>query len=168
MCRPSDPHPARQRRASLRRGAGHRHPDDVCFGRREGILARRRAKRVRTLVAQRERNRRMRGNGQNEAAGTPEPHLHAPPAHWFTPGFVPSSLMTVTNDRPLTLPPGAAPRGGARAAAVETNAMLCARTPLVVSLCDLDRPVVVADAPGPQVDQPPVGEAAIPASGCRR
>jgi putative transposase len=55
-------------------------PDDVYFGRREAILARRRALQVRTFVARRERYRRMGNGNQNEGAGTREVCLNSPPA----------------------------------------------------------------------------------------
>jgi putative transposase len=47
-------------------------PDDVWFGRREEILARRKALQIRTLVARRERYRRLRGRCQSTETGTPE------------------------------------------------------------------------------------------------
>jgi DNA-directed RNA polymerase specialized sigma24 family protein len=47
-------------------------PEDVWFGRREEILARRQALRIRTLIARRERYRRLRGGGKDTGTGTPE------------------------------------------------------------------------------------------------
>jgi putative transposase len=54
-------------------------PDDVYFGRREAILARRKALQVRTFVARRERYRRMGETNENEGAGTPGVYLSSPP-----------------------------------------------------------------------------------------
>jgi hypothetical protein len=48
-------------------------PDDVSFVRREAILARRKALRVRTVVARPELYRRMGETDENVGAGTPEP-----------------------------------------------------------------------------------------------
>jgi len=45
---------------------------DVTCGRREEILARRKAIRMRTLVARREHYRRRRGQRQNRGTGTPQ------------------------------------------------------------------------------------------------
>jgi putative transposase len=47
-------------------------PDDVWFGRREEILARRKALQIRTLIARRERYRRLRGGCKDTGTGTPE------------------------------------------------------------------------------------------------
>jgi putative transposase len=54
-------------------------PDDVYFGRREAILARRKTLQVRTFVARRERYRRMGDSNENEGAGTPEVYPNSPP-----------------------------------------------------------------------------------------
>jgi transposase InsO family protein len=50
-------------------------PDDVYFGRREGILARRKALQIRTLVARRENYRKLARREQESRAGTPDLHL---------------------------------------------------------------------------------------------
>jgi transposase InsO family protein len=47
-------------------------PDDVWCGRRDDILARRKALQIRTLVARREHYRRMVNNQPTEESGTPE------------------------------------------------------------------------------------------------
>lgn len=54
-------------------------PDDVWFGRREGILARRRELQIRTLVARREHYRRTVGKQGNAGTGTPEVLPNSPP-----------------------------------------------------------------------------------------
>jgi len=54
-------------------------PDDVYFGRREAILARRKALQVRTLVARRERYRRTGESSENAGAGTPGVYPNSPP-----------------------------------------------------------------------------------------
>jgi len=46
-------------------------PDDVWFGRREQILARRKALQIRTLVARREHYRRMVKSQGTEESGAP-------------------------------------------------------------------------------------------------
>ena len=48
------------------------------FGRREAILARRKALEIRTLVARREKNRKLARTGQDARAGTPEVYLKSP------------------------------------------------------------------------------------------
>jgi len=53
-------------------------PDDVYWGRREAILARRKALQIRALVARRENYRKQRGTNQDAGAGTPEVYLNAP------------------------------------------------------------------------------------------
>jgi len=47
-------------------------PDDVYFGRREGILARRRKLKIRALVARRMHHRKVVERNQNQGAGTPK------------------------------------------------------------------------------------------------
>jgi transposase InsO family protein len=54
-------------------------PDDVYFGRREAILARRKALQVRTLVARRERYRCTGETAKNAGAGSPDVCLISPP-----------------------------------------------------------------------------------------
>jgi len=54
-------------------------PDDVYFGRRDAILARRKALQVRTLVARREHYRCMGETAKNAGAGSPEVYLISPP-----------------------------------------------------------------------------------------
>jgi len=54
-------------------------PDDVYFGRREAILARRKALQVGTLVARRENYRKLARTEQDAGGGTPEPQLDSPP-----------------------------------------------------------------------------------------
>jgi len=54
-------------------------PDDVYLGRREALLARRKALQVRTFVARRERYRRMGESSENAGAGTPKVYLNSPP-----------------------------------------------------------------------------------------
>ena len=51
---------------------GNVTPDDVYYGRREAMLARRKELKVQTLVARREYHRRSRETRQNPGAGTPE------------------------------------------------------------------------------------------------
>ncbi len=47
-------------------------PDGVWFARREEILARRKALQIRTVIARRERYRRLRGGCTDTRAGMPE------------------------------------------------------------------------------------------------
>ena len=54
-------------------------PDDVYFGRRETILARRKTLRIRTLVARRENYRKLARREQESRAGTPDLYLSSPP-----------------------------------------------------------------------------------------
>ena len=61
-------------------------PDDVYYGRREAILARRKALQIRTFVARRENSRKLARTEQDARAGTPEVYLK------FAPGFVPRFL----------------------------------------------------------------------------
>jgi transposase InsO family protein len=54
-------------------------PDDAYIGRREAILARRKALRIRALVARRENCRKLARREQHARAGTPEVYLNSPP-----------------------------------------------------------------------------------------
>jgi hypothetical protein len=58
---------------------GNVTPDDVYLGRREAILARRKALRIRPLVARRENYRKLARTDQDARAGTPEVYLNSPP-----------------------------------------------------------------------------------------
>jgi len=79
-------------------------PDDVWFGRREEILARRKTLQIRTVIARRERYRRLRGGCTDTQAGTPAGVANSGPP------FVPKTLTLytgLTSLRPtLHLPPG--------------------------------------------------------------
>jgi len=54
-------------------------PADFNLGRREAILARRKALEIRALVARREHYRKFARRGQDARAGTPELYLNSPP-----------------------------------------------------------------------------------------
>ena len=54
-------------------------PDDVYFGRREAIVARRKALQIRTMVARREKYRKLARREQYSRAGTPDLYLNSPP-----------------------------------------------------------------------------------------
>jgi hypothetical protein len=54
-------------------------PDDVYFGRKEALLARRGELQIRTLVARRMHYHKTVGTTENAGAGTPEVYLNSPP-----------------------------------------------------------------------------------------
>ena len=56
---------------------GNVTPDDVYCGRREGILARRKELRIRTMIARRQHYRRATASNGNGATGTPAQRLQA-------------------------------------------------------------------------------------------
>ena len=58
---------------------GNVTPEDVYFGRKEAILARRRKLQIRTLVARRMHYRKLVLGEGNPGAGAPEVHLSSPP-----------------------------------------------------------------------------------------
>ena len=57
----------------------HVTPDDVHFGRRRAILARRKALHIRTLAARREDYRKLARTEQDAGAGIPNLYLNSPP-----------------------------------------------------------------------------------------
>jgi hypothetical protein len=84
-------------------------PDGVWFGRKEAILARRKALQVRTFVARREHYRRTAGKQENAGAGTPKVYLSPPPIclmiaearHQKYSGYPPSLLRLSCGEKTL-------------------------------------------------------------------